>query len=52
VGQVVLIKEDNMPRDVWKIGRIESLCNGVDGKVHQAEVCLRTQWVKDYRAIN
>jgi len=22
VGQVVLIKEDNMPRGVWKIGRI------------------------------
>ena len=40
VGQVVLIKEDNMPRGVWKMGRIESLCDGVDGKVRAAEVYL------------
>ena len=29
-----------MPRDVWKIGRIDSLCNSSDGKVRAAEVCL------------
>ena len=40
VGEVVLIKEDNMPRGVWKIGRIDSLCNSSDGKVRAAEVCL------------
>ena len=51
VGQVVLIKEDNMPRGVWKIGRIDSLCNSSDGKVRAAEVCLLNgQHIK--RAIN
>ena len=40
VGQVALIKEDNMPRDVWKIGRIDSLCNSSDGKVRAPEDCL------------
>ena len=40
VGQVVLIKEDNMPRGVWKIGRIDNFCNSSDGKVRVAEVCL------------
>ena len=37
---MVLIKEDNKPRGVWKIGRIDSLCNSSDGKVRAAEVCL------------
>ena len=51
VGQVVLIKEDNMPRGVWKIGRIDGLCNSCDGKVWAAEVCLPNgQHIK--RAIN
>jgi len=40
VGQVVLIKEDNVPRGVWKIGRIQSLRNSVDGKIRSAEVYL------------
>ena len=36
----MLIKEDNMPTGEWKMGRIESLCDGVDGKIRAAEVYL------------
>ena len=39
-GQVVIIKEDNIPRAVWKIGKIEKVFKGLDDRVRTAEVRL------------
>lgn len=39
-GMIVLIKEDNLPSQCWKIGRIETTFPGSDAVVRVAE--LRT----------
>ena len=38
VGQVVLIVDDDMPRSLWKMGRITELIPSADGKVRTANV--------------
>ena len=40
IGQVVIIKDDKMPRRMWKLGRIEKLIVSNDGKIHTAEIYL------------
>ena len=39
-GQVVIIKEDNIPRAVWKLGYIERVVKGSDGHVRTAQIRL------------
>ncbi len=38
VGDVALIKEDNAPRQSWRLGRIEELFPGRDGLVRSCAV--------------
>ena len=40
VVQVVIIKDEKLPRHMWKLGRIERLISGNDGNVHTADICL------------
>ena len=40
VGQVVIIKNEKIPRRMWKLGRIERLISGNDGNVHTADIYL------------
>ena len=40
IGQVVLIKEDNTPRGMWKCGRIDGLNEGLDGNIRAARIYL------------
>ena len=37
-GDVVVIHEDKIPRQLWKVGRVENLLRGRDGKVRAAIV--------------
>lgn len=39
---MVLIKEDNVPPQKWKIARVTNVFPGADGKVRVAEVKLAT----------
>ena len=39
-GDVVLVKDDNLPRSSWKLGRILHLISGKDGKVQSAKILL------------
>ena len=40
IGQVVIIKDEKMPRCMWKLGRIERLTTGTDGNIHTANIYL------------
>ena len=40
VSEVVLIKEDKIPRGVWKLGRIERLSKGENDNIRTATVYL------------
>ena len=40
VGQVVIIKDEKMPRRMWKLGRIERLITGTDGNICTADIYL------------
>ena len=42
LGQVVLIKEDNIARSLWKLGRIEKLNEDNYGHVRTAKIYLPT----------
>ena len=38
VGDLVLLREDNVPAMNWPMGRFTSVCPGKDGKVRVAEI--------------
>ncbi|MCP4457065.1 MAG: DDE-type integrase/transposase/recombinase, partial [Cytophagales bacterium] len=46
-GSVVLLKEENVPRAAWKLGRVSKLISSHDGAVRSAEVTLPNK--KKYR---
>ena len=39
-GEVVLIKEDKIPRGMWKLGKFEKLNRGEDGNVRAVTIYL------------
>ena len=41
IGDVVLIQDENQPRTLWKLGRIEKLLTGSDGRVRGARLRVR-----------
>ena len=50
-GDVVLVKDDNLPRAAWRLGKILDLVQGRDGRVRSAEVLL-PEHTRISRAIN
>ena len=40
IGQVVIIKDEKVPRHMWKLCRIERLISGSDGNVRTADIYL------------
>ena len=40
IGDVVSVYEDKIPRHLWKLGRVEKLLVGRDGKVRAAELTI------------
>ena len=44
-GDIVLIKDDNMPRSSWKLGKIQRLKTGIDGVIRSAEILLPSHTV-------
>ena len=51
VGEVVIVKEDNVPRGMWKVGRIEELVKGSDGNIRTVRIYL-PNGKSYYRTIN
>ena len=47
-GDIVLIKEDNLKRNQWKMGQIENLIHGKDGVIRGAKVRTCSKGKKDY----
>jgi hypothetical protein len=40
VGEIVLVRDEDIPRGSWKIARVQRLHNSSDGKVRAAEIML------------
>ena len=45
VGDVVIIKDDNAPRNQWSLGRVEETLASDDDLVRQAKIRLATKWI-------
>ena len=45
VGDVVIIRDDNAPRNQWLLGRVEETIASDDDLVRQAKVGLATKWI-------
>ena len=45
VGDVVIIKDDNAPRNQWLLGRVEETIASDDDLVRQVKVRLATKWI-------
>lgn len=43
VGDVVIVHNENLPRGLWKLGRIQRLIPGADGRVRSAVVRVGSQ---------
>ena len=43
VGDIVIIHDENQPRGLWRMGRVDSLMRGKDGKVRAASVKTRAK---------
>ena len=50
-GDIVLMKDDNMARSSWKLGKIQHLRTGLDGEIRSAEILLPNR-MTIVRAIN
>ena len=44
-GDVVIIRDDNLPRNQWLLGRVEEAKTSDDDLVRQAKVRLATKWI-------
>ena len=45
VGDVVIIKDDNAPRNQWSLGRVEETIASDDELVRQAKIRMATRWL-------
>ena len=43
VGDVVIIKDEKIPRGFWRLGTVDSLMSGKDGKVRAALMRTHTK---------
>ena len=43
IGDVVLVHEENLPRGLWRLGRIENLMPGADGNIRGAAVRITSK---------
>ena len=43
VGDIVVVHDENLPRGLWKLGRVEELVIGADGNIRAAVVRLSTR---------
>ena len=43
IGDIVIVHDDQHPRGLWKLGRIEKLLPGADGNVRGAFIRLRSK---------
>ena len=44
-GDIVIIRDDNLPRNQWLLGRVEVAKASDDGPVRQARVRIATKWI-------
>ena len=51
IGEVAIVKEDSVPRGMWKVGRIKELVLGGDGNVRTVGICS-PNGRKYYRTVN
>ena len=51
IGEIVIIKDDNLPRRAWKLGRIKSYIFSKDNQIRAVKVQLANKNILD-RAIN
>ena len=51
IGEIVIIKDDNLPRRTWKLGRIKSHIFSKDNQIRAVKVQLPNKNILD-RAIN
>ena len=51
IGEIVIIKDDNLPRRAWKLGRIESYIFSKDNQIRAVKAQLTNKNILD-RAIN
>ena len=51
IGEIVIIKDDNLPRRAWKLGRIKSYIFSKDNQIRAVKVQLSNKNILD-RAIN
>ncbi|KAH8235326.1 hypothetical protein KR038_002964, partial [Drosophila bunnanda] len=43
---MVVVKEDNLPPNEWRLGRIVSVCPGADGRVRVVEIRMARGTIK------
>ena len=43
IGDVVIIHDENQPRGLWRMGRVNGLMKGKDGKVRGASVKTKSK---------
>lgn len=52
VGDVVVVHDDDQPRGMWRLGRIEKLISGADGQVRGAVVRTKSKKANYHEASN
>ena len=43
VGDIVIIKDDDMPRNMWKLGRVQEACSDREGHVRKVKVIVASE---------